>query len=148
MYFPIPEDERLQIDQSRPDRLIITGINVRLTPEQAISGKALVVRATTVEIDGRLHLPSGRMEIFARRIIAHKGAVLDVSGAAGSPDYAGRAAALSGTSPGAPGRAGENGGDGGPGGKIAIIAETLEGELKLLANGGIGGGGAERRQWN
>lgn len=139
MYFAIPDDEKLHVDKSRDDRLVLTGLHVDVTPEQAIAGKALVVRATTVRVSGRLRLPGGRIEIFARRLIAEGVASLDVSGSPGSPDHAGRGPAMSGTNPGEAGRPGENGGDGQPGGQIVVIAHTITGPLSLYANGGRGG---------
>ena len=139
MYFAIPDDERLFVDKSREDRLVLTGLQVRLNPEQVIAGRALIVRATEVEIDGHLKLPAGRVDIFARRIVAHPGATIDVSGATGEPDYTGRAPALPGTGPGASGKAGNNGGDGGHGGSITLVAEAVDGSLRLWANGGAGG---------
>jgi hypothetical protein len=143
MYFQVPDDERYHIDTSMDDRVVITGINVRISQNQVIQDKgktkALIVRATVVEVDGHLRLPSGLLEIFARRVIAHSDAVLDVSGEVGSPDYSDRAPALSGSGPGEPGKPGDNGGNGSNGGKISIFAETIEGSIQLLAKGGNGG---------
>tara|TARA_R100000049_G_C1955932_1_gene110740 strand:+ start:6043 stop:6765 length:723 start_codon:yes stop_codon:yes gene_type:complete len=139
MGFAIPDDERLFIDRSMEDRIVLTGIRVELGPDKAIAGRKLIVRATEIEIHGHINLPGGVIDLFAQRITAAAGSIIDVSGAIGAPDFTGRAPALSGAGPGDAGQAGENGGDGGHAGQIDIVCESIDGELRLVAMGGNGG---------
>ena len=139
MYFRIHDDDLFHVDKSKRDRLVLTGLDVVLDSNLEIQGRALVVRATTVRINGSVRLPGGDIEVFARQIIAGDSANLDVSGAKGFPDYKANARALSGTNPGESGEPGTNGGNGSQGGRIAIFAENIDGNLALLARGGAGG---------
>lgn len=139
MYFPIPDDERLFVEDTSPDRLVVTGLEVELDSDSAVSGRALIVRAGRVEITGELRLPGGRIEIFAREVIANTDARIDVSGEPGQPDYTGRTRAPVGPRPGTAGRNGKDGGDGGMAGTIRVYAEAIVGPLTLAANGGNGG---------
>lgn len=139
MALAIPDDERLFIDRSMEDRVVLTGVRVVLGPDDAIAGRKLIVRATEIEIHGHIKLPSGVVDLFAQRITAGAGAIIDVSGDVGTPDYTGRPPALSGINPGDAGSPGDNGGDGGHAGQIDIVCESIVGDLALLANGGAGG---------
>ncbi len=139
MGLAIPDDERLFIDRSMEDRIVMTGIRVVLGPDNAIAGRKLIVRATDIEIHGHIKAPGSVVDLFAQRITAVAGAIIDVSGDIGAPDFTGRAPALSGINPGDAGKAGENGGDGAHAGQIDIVCESITGNLQLFANGGVGG---------
>ncbi|WP_299531835.1 hypothetical protein [Ulvibacterium sp.] len=139
MYFEIPDNEKLFIDKSRTDRIVITGLKCNLSIDQIVENrKVIVVKANEVFIDGDLIFPGGTVDISARTIHSNNGKI-DVSGEKGDPDFENRASALPGPNPGDNGTNGKNGGDGKVGGTISITAESLKGKLSLYANGGNGG---------
>jgi hypothetical protein len=138
MIIAIPENEKLFIDKSLPDRLVKTGIFTTLSQSDVFENRKIIIRANEVTIDGNIIYPSGHIEIYARKIISNS-ATIDISGNKGNPDFTNRAQALSGTNPGDSGSNGENGGNGKNGGTIRIIAEDVIGKVKIFSNGGTGG---------
>jgi hypothetical protein len=138
MYFEIPDNEKLFIDKSKPDRIVITGLSCKLSMNQVIDNRKIIVKVNELFIDGEITHPGGVVDITARVIHSNHGKI-DVTGENGVPNYENRAQSRAGVNPGDAGFNGDNGGDGKPGGTIKICAETLLGKLSLLADGGKGG---------
>ena len=126
-------------DDTHPDRIVLTGLNIVLKDELITPERDLIVRADTVTIPGKLSLPGRLVHIFARQVECAEDAAIDVSGLAGMPDYTGMAKPMGAQEPGSPGADGDNGGDGQNGGEIKIVAQELNGNIHLFAKGGQGG---------
>ena len=135
----IPYDDYLK-DIVTEDCVYITGVEVLVDNNTYAPNRDLVVRAETVHLSGPIKLPGRNVGIFARELICTEGALIDVSGLVGDPDFTSRPRANDGRGPGAAGTKGKDGGDGQAGGQIKVLLGELRGNLSLAANGGNGGG--------
>lgn len=141
--------------------LYITGLDLTLTqadipyatPPNGIPVQGsvdVVIQAETLTLGSTITNPGRKIQITARRFIVDPGAVIDVSGAAGSPNFAPDSQPLPDQpdqDPSATGATGADGGVGGTGGVINLFAGEMTGAtegsapatLTLIVNGGEGG---------
>lgn len=105
----------------------------------------IVICADTVRIEGHVHLPGRRIDIYARSIDPHpvqdRPAMLDVSGCPGVPDFDPEAPSpeLNGSPTAPDGRPGQAGGDGQNAGQVSIVMDCAEAAFEIAANGAKGG---------
>ena len=127
----------------------ITTTDLVLTQAYVSAGKNLTIYGDEVEIGEDIRLAGHNVVINARIIRARKSASIDTSGGAPDIDHPPGDAAPTGEfhqelgSNGGPGGDGAAGTDGHAAGAISLFAERYElgGELRLVANGGVGGRG-------
>jgi hypothetical protein len=127
------------------DRILINKA-LKLKLEGLPGGITLVAREIKHDDSIDLILPGRSIVIIADRYDA-KGQKIDVSGQKGSPGAAGRNgtqgfASHTARIPGGSGALGFSGTDGANGGSIQIVTQRL-GNVRLIANGGVGGRGGD-----
>lgn len=134
----LPSPEKSVVHKGRYIRIGDTGYGLA-------SGTATVYQAEVLSLSGVQAAPGQDVFILADRIVAPN-ATLDVSGAAGTPSYLAQNKAPGGATPGAKGTDADKSqlpraGKGQDSGNVTIVCRSLEGSLKIIANGGQGGDG-------
>lgn len=122
--------------------VIINAVDLILDSSVPSPTHNLSIYADTVSLTEAISVPGKNLLIHARKVICHDGASIDVTGTIASKNYSPDARTGSdGTDYGANGLKGDDGGPGGNAGNVQIIAETIQGRLTVIANGGKGGRG-------
>lgn len=133
----LPQRPDIYLDNTDPQRLIITGTDISANPDWFSSKGSVVVRCMSLTLPEKLSWKSGNLRLVVESLICHgNGSVVVVDGQKGE-GFEGTSAS-SGASPGANGGNGKNGTNGSDGGTIEIIASRIEGDLSLYARGGDG----------
>lgn len=122
------------------DTVSLYAHRLRVDPAAIPSNKHLIVRAYEVETSGTLAIPGKMIAIYCRILRCAEGSTLDVSGGAPSAKAPPPRPA---ESAGAHGTSGESGKAGADAGLVTIVAERLEGRIRILASGGAGQDGQD-----
>jgi hypothetical protein len=105
----------------------------------ATGQKDLTVLADVLTLDGPLSAPGRNIKVSCRELRCGPAASIDVSGPPITTGFKRGDKKPTSMTPGDPGAKGDPGQAGAPAGSIEILAGTIKGSLRLLANGGSGG---------
>lgn len=120
--------------------LIVEALQFTLSNATLPGNLGLLVYADSVTVADILMHSGKNIVIHAREIIFAPGARVDVSGESRNILPPGRGS--DGQNFSEEGKKGDDGAPGGNGGSVALMADTITGEVSVLANGGAGGAGA------
>ncbi len=122
------------------DTVSLFGHRLYVDPNASPADKHLIVRAYEIDLSGTVAIPGKAIAMYCRVLRCAEGTALEVSGRAPPARVPaprpGEQAGAHGTS-GEPGKAGEDAGS------VTIVAERLEGSLRISASGGAGQDGQD-----